>query len=518
MDEYTPQTVNVSLAEVKELMREDVDALAGIVIPDVSEYAFPPILVSFWQALVESVMNIKTNRFPKISIGIPRGHAKSTLVKLYVLWCILFSRKQFILIVCAKESLASNIIADIVDMLDSQAVRDIFGDWRVNLETDKAELKKFEFCGRPIILAAAGSGSSFRGLNLKNARPDIMVFDDAQTKDCAESEAESRKFVSWFTSTAMKAKSPKHCTFIYIGNMYKELVLERDAKGNPLVYGCMLHNLSFNKDWKSYVSGAILADGSVLWEELHPKEELMRDLESDMSLGSGAEWFAEVQNDPTYIPKITLDTDAIKKRTKVDKEDNEESFARYLIIDPSLGKKKSDEIAIGLFEVFDETPVFSQLWTKRIPQPELVKFTIETALKYQVPLILSEDYGMQGTLIQWFNFWVQNLNIDGLEFLGINRGRMSKTSAIIDYFKTLNAGNQILDESVFTRVVDQGTKFDTRRTDNDDDILDVGYYGNRAWAYEEVRTAAEVPLLASFAYEENAEYNGVIVPTGSYTY
>ena len=119
-------------------------------------------------------------------------------------------------------------------MLNEPNIKTIFGDWKLGCEKDTQDIKKFGFRGRNIILAGIGAGGSLRGLNLKNERPDVMVFEDVQTRECADSEVQSKALLQRMLGTAMKAKSPHGCIYVFLGNMYptKWSILKK-LKENP---------------------------------------------------------------------------------------------------------------------------------------------------------------------------------------------------------------------------------------------------------------------------------------------
>ena len=516
MEDHT-RNIGVDKVEILEAMQQDADTFAGIVIPEVHAFSFPDIILSFWGALVDTITNSKV-KFPKLAIGIPRGHAKSTIIKLFIVYCVLFTRKRFIVVICASATLAENILSDVADMLDSDNVIALFGNWRTSIEKDTQAVKKFNFRGRDIVLGAIGAEGSFRGLNIKNRRPDVMIFDDAQTKENAESAAAADKFLSWFSSTAQKAKDPSGCSYIYIGNMYKELVLKTDSKGNALTYGCLLHNLSNDPSWMSYISGAILEDGTTLWEELHSIETLLAELASDKLLGKEDEWFAEVQNDPTYSKNVMFSPEKVGEVSEEDLAAFGQNHSAYLILDPSLGKKTSDSQAVGVFKVWDDTPILVKINEYRQPIEDLARTLLVYAAENNIPAIFIEDYGMQALTLTWFNFWKRKLNdlTDDVEVIGINRGRLSKNAAIVDYMISIMAGNQLLSTTVRSAVVTQASKFDPQKTNNVDDILDVGYYGNLVWAHEELRVRIEVPIVVDWEQLEDDEYKRPLITDGSY--
>lgn len=513
------QTFQMSKEEVIGGMQEEIDVLAGVTIPETYVSPFPPLLRSFWRALVDSVAATSKKLFPKLAIGFPRGHGKTTMIKLFVIYCILFTEKKFITIICAKADLAENIILDVMDMLASPNIEALFGRWDLHVKRDRVDSKIFHYRGRQIILAGIGARGSFRGLNLGNERPDIMIFDDAQTKDCAESVAEALAFKSWFSSTALKAKSPKGCTYIYIGNMYKELPLEFSESGDILVRGCMLHNLHNDPDWISYISGAILSDGTCIWPELHSLETLLEELAGDQRLGNEDEWFAEVQNDPSYKKFQRFDAGRVPILSDIHTTGTPHS--KYMVLDPSLGKKKSDDQAVGFFEVYDQTPILTDVRVFKKDVKLLTRELIEIALDEGYPVIFTEEYGMQALVTTMFQHWLEEYNIDGLVVQGINRGKLSKTQAILDYMKSLMGGTQLLSPKSRSKVISQAEKFDVTKTNNQDDILDVGYYGNLIWATPHARQLTELPIYltetSSFIPAERTKISQEVVgASGSY--
>ena len=174
------QNISANSEEIANAARDSLDFLAALAVPQVYKYAFPDVLLSAWDFLVQQVARVR--EFPQLALGIPRGFAKTLVIKLFILYAILFTQKRFILVVCENSNKAKNIIADVSDMLSEPNIKAVFGDWTVGSETDTQTLKKFGFRGRNIILAGLGVESGIRGITLKNERPDIIIFDDIQSR------------------------------------------------------------------------------------------------------------------------------------------------------------------------------------------------------------------------------------------------------------------------------------------------------------------------------------------------
>ena len=222
-DEVT-DTFDVSAARDKltELCRTSLDFLASIILLEIFAYGYPKLFHAIWQMLCDAALQGKGK--PKYAIGIPRGFSKTIILKLYVVWLVLFSERQFILIICNTATHANNFIADVADMLDNNTLVKLFGNWRAGIDKltgiDRQDLKKFSFRGRNIIIAAMGTGGSPRGLNIKFVRPDVIIMDDMQNRDEAKNPEIAAEQLTWMLGALMMACHPQRCVFIFVGNMY----------------------------------------------------------------------------------------------------------------------------------------------------------------------------------------------------------------------------------------------------------------------------------------------------------
>src|SRR5205814_1664255 len=103
--------------EVIDLAQKDLNFFAGICIPDIFKYFFPYIFIAIWNLLVEATK--EPRGILRLAIGLPRGFAKTAFLKIYCVFVILFTNRNFILVVCNTEQLAHNFLADVFDILAS---------------------------------------------------------------------------------------------------------------------------------------------------------------------------------------------------------------------------------------------------------------------------------------------------------------------------------------------------------------------------------------------------------------
>lgn len=438
-----------------ELARHDWNFFAALVNPDEFRFLFP----SFYLTLF-GLLTAFRQRVEKFAIGIPRGFAKTTFVKLLCVWYILFTGKKFILIVGASEKLALNTVADICDMLSSFNIRVLFGDWRLRVEEDTKEQKVFYFRGRDIILKGVGAGTSVRGINRKSSRPDVILMDDVQTRESAENEELTDSLLRWILGTLMMTKSNEGCTYIYVGNMYPE--------------NCILDKFRKDPSWTSFVVGGILADGTSLWEELKPIKELIAEYDSLRELGHPEIFISEVLNSTEGGTRSGLDLSKIPEVPYYFLTTEPEGS--FILIDPSSGKKDGDDCTIEHYSVIDGTPILDELVHGTFTPLETIKSALDMGLRRQTRLVCVEDVAYQGTLLFWFNHICNEQGISGFEFHPTSPKNRAKNNRIKRGLLRCIAGETYLHPDVRSKVLDQANKWDPLTVNNEDDIIDgLGY-------------------------------------------
>lgn len=475
--------------QVVDLARISLDFLAGLAMPSVYRYAFPPVFIAVWQWLTEYAH--KKRDFSQLALGLPRGFGKTMLMKLFVLYCILFTERRFILVLCENQTKANNIISDVMDMLNEENIIKTFGDWKLGSETDRQDLKKFGFRGRNIILMA-GTVEVIRGISLKNERPDIMLFDDIQSRVVAESQVQSETLEREMTGTAMKAKSPHGCLFLFVGNMY------------PTKWS-ILRKLKYNPNWIKFIAGGILADGSSLWEELQPISQLMREYDNDLAMGRPEIFYAEVLNDETASANYAIN---LSKIPEYPFTNSEISAGNFIIIDPATDKVGSDMVAIGYFEVLDARPVLKYLVNARLSPSDTIREALKLALTHNCRLVAIESVAYQATLAYWFKFICEQQGIYGIEAVEVYPGGFSKNSRILAMFKSLLSGDIYIHPDLKDIVYSQILQFNPMKRDNIDDILDLLAYSSKV-----IELYAE--FITNIGILNSQEFDGIeVLPAG----
>jgi hypothetical protein len=450
--------IAVTEQDAKDLAKQEPDFLAGLATPDMYEFAWPPVFLAIW-AWLRSEISLERS-FQRIALGMPRGFAKTSVIKLFILYCILFTDRKFILVLAATATMAENIISDVADMLEEPNIKQLFGDWKLGCEKDTNAVKKFSFRGRPIILAALGAGGAVRGLNIKNARPDVMIFDDVQSREDADSMEVSAKLLKWMLGTAMKAKAPSGCMTLFVGNMY------------PTPHS-ILKKLKANKHWVKFIVGGILSSGESLWEELQPVKQLLEEYAADLESGHPEIFHAEVLNDEEAALNNLIDFSKLKEYPY---EEHEPHQGNFIIIDPSGDKINSDNVALLYGEVHQGLPVGVEVVSERFSPGETITAAIKLGLERNCYLIAIESVAYQASLLYWFNFVCAQQGIEGFQCVEVYPGRRSKNARILDMFKAYQAGEFYLHERCKSLVHSEINGFNPMKTTNIDNILDCVTY------------------------------------------
>jgi hypothetical protein len=456
---FETKLIDVDPKDAYERGRIDFNFFASLMIPDVIVYLFPDFYVGLFKILTtrDAVLAGKILRF---ALGLPRGHAKTTFIKIIIAYLIVYDMMSFIVIICATSPLAQELLSDVNDMLCSDNAKLVYGDWDRQLSTDNKELKKCQYHNRSVILAAKGADTAIRGINIKHRRPDVIFCDDAQTKENDESPTDRLKFRKWLVAMFKIIAPRSNRLIIYVGNMYSE--------------DCILFQLKNNPSWISLITGAIKENGEPLWPELHSIDELMESYFHDEAMGEADVWFAEVMNDP-ISRAISLLLDSLPELEK--EEEDIVPDGVFLTIDPAGFRDNSDDNVIVVHYVFDGKGMVAEL-DAGIKDPEqIIIRALQLCMHHGGSLIGIEETGYQQTLLFWIRKYINEWGITGIQVVPLKPAGRSKEARIRLFIAELYAMNYYLFAAVRSAFTWQAMKYKIGKKKNKDDILDAVAYG-----------------------------------------
>ncbi len=454
--------VVLSIEEIYARGRVDINFFASLCIPEVCVYELPVFYLGCFQLLMQRNPG-QIGKLLRFALGLPRGHAKTTFIKVLICWMIAYDEAQFVLIVCANADLAQLLLADIHDILSSDNITAVYGDWLGGLSINSADTKKSRYHNKAVSIVARGWEGGIRGINLKHARPDVIFCDDVQTKKNSESLTDSANLLSTLVGTIFKAVSPRgNRLIIYVGNMYSD--------------NCVLGKLKKNPYWISLVTGAILEDGQPLWPELFSLEDLMEGYYHDESLGMSHVWFAEVMNDPTSTAQNIFPHGLPDSPFEEFQLSNPNGA--FITIDPAGFRKNSDDNVICVHLKLGEKSAIVET-AKGIMDPEqLILKALALAVKWRCSLIGVEDTGYQMTLGFWLMKYIAQFQMHGLAVVPLKPHGRSKESRIRLFIAELyNESYYLHDPQTRRDFTWQASTYKLGKSDNKDDLLDACAYG-----------------------------------------
>jgi hypothetical protein len=152
-------------------------------------------------------------RAGRLAIAAPRGHAKSTIVSLaYVLWCVLYEKEKFVLLVSATREQVILLLKAIKDELQQNGA--LLEDFPEICRPKGAPGQSKPWRDNRILLrngaliSVYGAGQGLRGAKNESHRPGLIIVDDIENYEQVISEEQRQKVGEWFTGTLLHAGHP----------------------------------------------------------------------------------------------------------------------------------------------------------------------------------------------------------------------------------------------------------------------------------------------------------------------
>lgn len=211
-----------------------------------------------------------------IILAWPRSHGKSTWCSLvYVLWCILFRKHEFILLISDSFTQSGSLLGAVIAELEqNELIINDFGAVAGFMPEKEAEKKKWTSKDittlTGIRVMALGANSKFRGIRHREKRPSLVILDDIENDLNVNNQEQRIRLNSLFRRSIMNLGGAK-TRFIIIGTI--------------LHFDSLLKNLidSPPPGWYSKLYKAI-ENNQPIWPEVWSLDKLMQKKEEIGSL------------------------------------------------------------------------------------------------------------------------------------------------------------------------------------------------------------------------------------------
>ena len=475
--DFQKRMSTMTVDEIVHMNATDCNFFAQFMFGATFKFNFPPALVAVWSVLTQALATLQDYvGEAKLALGIPRGFAKTTMMKLFCAYALIHSRHTFILIIGNVGANAEKSIKDVADLLDQPQVRQLYGNYDGQMDVDRQDEKIFKFADKNCVLKAKGQRSSIRGINIGNRRPDIILMDDAQDEENAKSLVESEALKDWILNTLLPAKSTDGGLDIFVGNTYDQS-------------GAILPQLVKDPEWVSLVLGAILADGTSLWERLHPVRKLLASYRSAVRFDNEGGWLAQYMNimdvgrnakfDSRQLQSHWLAFEA-KHHLEHGLEDAEIE-GKFIVIDPATSKATADEHSIMVGYIIAGMPMCRKVVHRQMTPKEAIAAALALMMDENCYVLFIENVAYQDTLIYWFKEYLDDLRLPPdirmmFKILPVEPERRAKSSRILNAFRQMNVGEIICHPDTHQSIINEGRSYDRLKSDNEDNVLDTVHY------------------------------------------
>lgn len=268
-------------------------------------------------------------------IAAPRGFAKTTVIQGFIMFCIAYKLKKFIVVLEKTSTESDEMLQAIRDQFKhNEWIHKFYGGDLVKRDATGTYDRKNKDSENDLLingvrLRGKGFNTPIRGLKSKQHRPDLIIADDVEEDEHIRSDDQRQKYYNNLTSGVMPA--------IDIGD-------EGEVGGTLKMFGTILHydsllqnqiNLHGGKIYEAYDLNASPEDrdATMLWPSRWTFERLEAKRKEMMQEGKGSSsYYQEYHNRPvndetrtfkhewlnlTYTPSV-LSTITTKRFTILD--------------------------------------------------------------------------------------------------------------------------------------------------------------------------------------------------------
>ena len=315
----------------------------------------------------EEMWDMCTSKNQFVAIAAPRGHAKSTSISLsYVLACVLFRERRFVLLVSDTEAQAAMFLGQLKQELqDNQDIIELFGikkDEKGEVKFDKDSetdiIVKFTD-GTKFRIIAKGSEQKLRGMLWDGARPDLIVCDDIENDEVVMNKERRNKFRRWVYGALLPCRS-QHGIIRIVGTIlhmdsFLEGLMPKENDKHTIHEDLKTYSKGIGTQWRTIKYKAHNSDFSkVLWPSRRTPEEFRRIRQDYIERGLADVYSQEYLN----IPIDESNTFFRKADFNPMREDDRKKVLNYYIAgDFAISEKEHADWTVMVVGGMDEAGI-----------------------------------------------------------------------------------------------------------------------------------------------------------------
>lgn len=472
--------VEIGRDELIAAMRTDCVTSLAFYLGDDLTLEVPPLHEEIWAEMVDMVRRVNlgewVDHMQKL-FCVPRGFAKTTVVKVAIMLFLRYSTLRFALYASRTTIMARNACRDIYKWFIGDNDQALHGKCVVEKANETEGLWILiigtpDFGPKRIILKALGSDQQVRGTNIDNWRPDLMILDDIEDNDTAGTAESQQKLDVWLMGNLLKA-SARRSVRIILGNMINSRTMlyrfSKDPTWNPTVYGAIVKNKNTGKL-------------ESLWEEFFPLQKLLKEYKDYRSKGVGHVWVYEMMN-------MTADTvfkTELNKAIRIPRPLPDQVTCGLITLDPAFGQKAwNDESALVCHVKIEGSVIPHAVESRkgRWDEDRILDNLIEMSQYWNIATWGIESVAAQKLLIPLFTLMLKDRQWPAglIQMIPLPSGGAAKSSRILAGARAVGAGSYgIVEEE--EELYQSLESYDPAAAEVHDDLPDGFAYGPIAWS------------------------------------
>lgn len=324
-----------------------------------------------------------------------RGSGKSTICTFsYPMWAVLGKpEKKFVVIVSKTQEQAQRHLDNVKQEFElNERLRNDFGI--IHEENSPWNARALSFHTHGAMIAAISIDQSMRGIRFRQHRPDLIIFDDIETRDAMKTKEGRDQLFERITSDFLPAGSPD-CRALFIGsNLHADSVLNRLIEGQK----------SGTLDAGVYEYPIVDDDGNPTWLAMYADKDAIA--EKRRQIPDPRAWKQEYEL-IALVPEDQLVQDS--SFIEYDPEELPEEYAIVISIDPAIKKgAANDYTGIVTFAVTGDREkqrlyVLPDIVRKRLGPTEIQEEVTRIVAKHseRTVHVIIEDVGFQSALTEF---------------------------------------------------------------------------------------------------------------------
>ena len=337
-----------------------------------------------------------TSKHPKVAIAAPSKHAKSTAITLaYVLACVLFRDKHYVLIVSDTITQATQFLGDIKkELADNDNIRSLFKVDCFEKDTEDDVIVRMQD-GHRFRIAAKGSEQKMRGLKWNNKRPDLVVGDDLENDEIVLNSERRQKFKRWFYGALVPALAQNGVIRLVGTILHEDSLLNNlmpsEWDRNTIVEPLKVYSKFARPSWKAIKYRAHTEDFKhILWPEHYDAEWFLAQRQDFIDRGLSDVYSQEYLNEPIDESVAYFKKNDFLAETK---QDADKALRYYIAGDLAISEKETSDYTVFVVAAVDENKFLhiKNVFRERLDGREIVDTIINLHRIYEPELFGIEE-------------------------------------------------------------------------------------------------------------------------------